>query len=165
VASGVSLDDAARLAGTFAGIARRFAVHRPGGVTLIDDAYNANPASFKAALDTLVTLPANRRFVIAGGMLELGAQSEAWHRELGADLAIRGLNGISLVGELAKTIGDSAIENGQDAFAVNFHRTPEEAATTLGGILRTGDALLVKGSHGINLDRCVEALLKRLSAS
>ena len=165
LAAGVSLEDAASFAGTFEGIARRFAVHRRSGVTLIDDAYNANPASFKAALDTLMTLAAQRRFVIAGGMLELGAQSDARHGELGAALAQLKLDGLALVGDLAKAIGNSAVQNGQDASRVNFHQNPEEAAAMLAPLLRPGDAVLVKGSHGINLDRCVDLLLKHLAAS
>jgi UDP-N-acetylmuramoyl-tripeptide--D-alanyl-D-alanine ligase len=162
--AGVSLERAAELAGTFEGTARRFSVHRAGGVTLIDDAYNANPASFKAALETLSTLSATRRFVVAGGMLELGAQSETRHRELGAALAQLDLSSLAVVGELAQSIGAAAVDHGHDAFAMNVHDTPEDAAETLLRMLRPGDAVLVKGSHGINLDRCVNALLSKLSA-
>ena len=165
LAAGVSLEEAASLAGTFEGIARRFAVYRHNGVTLIDDAYNANPASFKAALDTLMTLSAQRRFVVAGGMLELGEQSAARHGELGAVLAQLNLNGLVLVGDLAKAIGESAIQNGLNSSCVSFHQNPEEAAATLAPLLRPGDAVLFKGSHGINLDRSVAALLKQLHAS
>ncbi len=162
--AGVSLQKAAEFAGTFEGTARRFSVHRAGGVTLIDDAYNANPASFKAALETLSTLSATRRFVIAGGMLELGEQSDIQHRELGAALARMDLNGLSVVGELAKSVAVSAVDNGHDPFGTNIHASPEDAAATLLRMLRPGDAVLVKGSHGIQLDRCVNVLLKKLSA-
>ena len=161
--AGVSLERAAELAGTFEGTARRFSVHRAAGVTLIDDAYNANPASFKAALETLSTLSATRRFVVAGGMLELGEQSDMQHRELGAALARLDLSCLAIVGQLAQSIGAAAVENGHDPFAMNVHGTPEEAAETMLRMLRPGDAVLVKGSHGINLDRCVNTLLKKLA--
>jgi len=164
LAAGVSLEEAAVFVGTFEGTARRFSVHRAGGVTLIDDAYNANPASFKAALKTLQTLQANRRFVIAGGMLELGEQSEQQHQELGASIAQLDLNNLTVVGQLACKIGVSAIKNGHDAFALNEFETPEEAAFVLGRMLRPGDAVLIKGSHGIQLERSVDALLKILRA-
>ncbi|HLX64929.1 MAG TPA: UDP-N-acetylmuramoyl-tripeptide--D-alanyl-D-alanine ligase [Planctomycetota bacterium] len=160
LAAGVRLDNAAAAAETFEGVERRFAIHRAGGVTLIDDAYNANPASFRAALATLATLSAKRRFVVAGGMLELGAQSEAQHRELGASLARMNLAGLTVVGELAATIGKSAMSGGMHPFAINFLHTPEEAAITLAQILRRGDAVLIKGSHGIQLDHCVGRLLQ-----
>ncbi len=165
LAAGTDLKDACAAAGTFEGTARRFSVHRVGGVTLVDDAYNANPASFKAALETLTTLSATRRFVVVGGMMELGAQSEARHRELGAILAQLDLAGMCMVGDLARPVGEAAIESGQDAFSVNFHATPEDAAHTLGQMLRPGDAALVKGSHAIQLERCVEALRKKMKAS
>jgi UDP-N-acetylmuramoyl-tripeptide--D-alanyl-D-alanine ligase len=164
IAAGMSLKNAAAAAKTFSGVSRRFSIHRIKGISIIDDAYNANPASFRAALETLNSLPAARRFVIAGGMLELGAQCDAQHRELGAALATMALSGLTLVGQLAKKISQGAIENGIDPFGINFLNTPEEAARTLFLILRPGDALLIKGSHGIQLERCVEGLLAKLKA-
>jgi UDP-N-acetylmuramoyl-tripeptide--D-alanyl-D-alanine ligase len=162
LAANVSLEEAAASIGTFAGIERRFTIHYAGGVTVIDDAYNANPASFSAALSTLAALRAQSRYVVAGGMLELGAQSEARHRDIGAALAQLNLSGLLVVGELAAAIGTGAQAAGMLSSRVSYCATPEDAAVALGGILRAGDAVLVKGSHGIQLERCIKPLLKKL---
>jgi UDP-N-acetylmuramoyl-tripeptide--D-alanyl-D-alanine ligase len=158
------MEAAVSAAETFDGISRRFTIHRVKGVTVIDDAYNANPASFKAALETLRSMQAKRHFVVAGGMLELGEGCEAEHRALGVMLAQSGLSGLALVGPLAQMAGDAAIEKGLHKFAVNFHATPEQSAETFARILKSGDVILVKGSHGIQLERCVEALLKNFGS-
>lgn len=157
-AAGVAAESAAIALRAFTGLARRFTIHAQYGITLIDDAYNANPASFAAALETLQAIPARRRFVAAGGMLELGAQSAARHRALGEALAGLKLAGLALVGPLARSIGEGALENGFAPVAIDYFDAPEEAATALAAKLRPGDALLVKGSHGIRLDICVERL-------
>lgn len=154
-AAGVSLSDAAKAAASFTGVARRFTIENFRGATLIDDAYNASPTSFAAALDTLSSMIAKRRFVVVGGMLELGAQSDMHHKELGAKLAQSNISNLILVGDLARIAGNSAIKHGFEKFATSFCNTPEEAGRLLALLLRRGDAALVKGSHGIHLERCL----------
>lgn len=161
LAAGLSLRAIAQSLSTFEGIERRFNVSRSQGVTLIDDAYNANPASFRAALDTLQAMNQNggqRLFVIAGDMLELGESADAQHRELGRRLANCSLDGLVTVGDLAHRAGLSAIESGLPRVCWNHCYSPEEAALSLRPALREGDVVLVKGSHSVNLDRCCRLL-------
>jgi len=159
LAAGVPLDRAVEAANTFEGMARRFSVTFVRGFTLIDDAYNANPASFAAALETLKALQAERKYVVAGDMLELGPTAEEYHHELGRQLADCGLSGLITVGKLARAAGTTASRHGLPAALWAHCATPEEAATALRPRLSAGDAVLVKGSHGVNLDKCCEMLL------
>ena len=159
LATGVPLDEACAALAQFKGLTRRFALHDLNGVTLIDDAYNASPKSFRAALETLNTMPASRRIVVAGGMLELGKTSAEQHRALGKTLASSKLQELHVVGDLGREIGVAALESGLNSIRVAFHSTPEEAAKALKNDMNSGDVILIKGSHGIQLDRCVKALL------
>jgi len=161
LAAGLPLRAIAQSLSTFEGIERRFNVSRTQGVTLIDDAYNANPASFRAALDTLQAMnqrSGQRLFVIAGDMLELGDSADAQHQELGRRLASCSLDGLVTVGDLAHRAGLAAIESGLPRVCWNHCYSPEEAALSLRPTLREGDVVLVKGSHSVNLDRCCRLL-------
>ena len=81
-----------------------------------------------------------------------------------ADLARMNLSGLSVVGELAVATGESALAHGMPQSCVSFHSTPEDAAEAFSKIMKRGDALLVKASHGIELERCVKLLRKKLGA-
>ena len=112
-----------------------------GGVTIIDDSYNANPASMSGALDTLQQ-EAGRRFALLGEMLELGEASEAAHRSLAEHCL--GLDGVWCVGPgmepLAQALGDTA----------QYRAMPDdELLESLTNTLRQGDTLLVKGSNRV----------------
>lgn len=157
-AAGVRLDCAARALESFKGVARRFAVRQVRGITLIDDAYNANPASFASALETLKTFTGRRKFVVAGDMLELGIKSADYHRALGRKLAGCELTKLVTVGALAALAGAAATE--KKNAPKNWIACPsaEEAAAALKPLLREDDVVLVKGSHGMQLERCVQAL-------
>jgi UDP-N-acetylmuramoyl-tripeptide--D-alanyl-D-alanine ligase len=158
MAGGMTLAATARAMNTFEGVARRFAVRTLHGITLIDDAYNANPASFSAALETLKAMHATRRFVVAGDMLELGEASGAQHLELGRRLAECNLRGLITVGELASVAGAAAVGNGLSRANWMPCATPEAAGAALKPILREGDVVLVKGSHSIHLENCCAIL-------
>lgn len=160
IAAGIELRTSVISLGSFEGIARRFSVKQVRGITLIDDAYNANPASFVAALETMKTLKARRRFVIAGDMLELGPKADEYHRELGRLLPDYGIHALMTVGPLAKIAGMSAVEQGLAHANWTQCSTPEEAAAFLKPMLRDGDAVLIKGSHGIHLERAYELLCR-----
>lgn len=164
-AAGIPLGKAAHALSTFQGVARRLNVASIHGVTLIDDTYNANPPSFAAALETLKALAVERKFVVAGDMLELGPQAEELHRELGRDLADCSLCGLITVGELASIAGSSAVGHGLPNALWTHCATPEAAAHALRQWLSPGDAVLVKGSHGIHLERCCELLMKTSTRS
>jgi UDP-N-acetylmuramoyl-tripeptide--D-alanyl-D-alanine ligase len=124
----------------------------PGGVTLVDDCYNANPMSMRAAIDELGEMAAARRVAVLGDMLELGPDASRFHREIGEHAAARGVQLLVTVGPLAGEM--------RAGFPGEAHRVPdaEAAAELLGGLLREGDVVLVKGSRGVGLERVAEAL-------
>ena len=131
---------------------------RAGEVTILDDSYNASPASVRAALELLAALPGSRRVAILGEMLELGPQHEAGHREIGAAAAaVAGL--IIVVGAGATGIAEAAGEAGLPAHRILLAADADEALELVRPRLRTGDIVLVKGSRGIGLDRLVEQLV------
>jgi UDP-N-acetylmuramoyl-tripeptide--D-alanyl-D-alanine ligase len=135
-------------------------LHHRSGAVLFDDAYNANPASMRAALETLAALPARRRIAVLGDMLELGPEAPRWHREVGAAVAGRA-DLLICVGALAREIGAGARAAGLAAAAVSDVASPEEAAGRLAPLLEKGDAALFKASRGVGLERAVEALMER----
>jgi UDP-N-acetylmuramoyl-tripeptide--D-alanyl-D-alanine ligase len=132
----------------------------PGGIVLINDCYNANPMSMRAAIDDLAATAPARRLAVLGDMLELGADSPALHREIGAYAASRGVELLIAVGPLAAAMTG-------DAFAGEAHsvRDATAAAEMLGGLLRGGDTVLVKGSRGVGLERVAQMLLAQADAS
>ncbi len=138
----------------------RAAVVRAGGVTLIDDSYNASPRSMVAALDLLAGLP-GRRGAILGEMLELGDASEDGHRAVG-EAAARTLDWLVVVGRNAAAIAEGALDAGLDP--AQLHTAPDGDAVlaTLPSRLRPGDVVLVKASRGIGLDRLVAGLRDEL---
>jgi UDP-N-acetylmuramoyl-tripeptide--D-alanyl-D-alanine ligase len=127
------------------------------GARIYDDTYNANPASMRAALETLASLPGSRRIAVLGDMLELGPEEESLHREAGR-AAARSAGLLVAVGERARWIAEGAVEAGLPASAVIPAASAEEAAEILAERLTSGDVVLLKASRGIGLDRTVEAL-------
>ncbi|MFH0939133.1 MAG: UDP-N-acetylmuramoyl-tripeptide--D-alanyl-D-alanine ligase [Planctomycetota bacterium] len=158
IAAGVRLEDAARAVNTFEGVARRLALKETQSATLIDDAYNANPASFAAALAALKNLRAQRKFLIAGDMLELGLDAPQYHRELGRLIADCALTTVVTVGPLAALAGAAAVKDCSSPLNWISCSTPQEAAQALKPSLRPGDVVLLKASHGIHLEKCMEIL-------
>ncbi len=128
-----------------------------GGVLVIDDCYNANPMSMRAALDELDATAAGRRLAVLGDMLELGGEEGAFHREVGAHARERGVDLLVTVGPLAACMGEGFGASG-DVHAVG---SAAEAAELLGELVRPGDTVLVKGSRGVGLEVVAEALASR----
>ena len=126
----------------------------PNGSTIIDDTYNASPASMLAALDLLAELP-GRHLALLGDMLELGAFEEEGHRLVG-QRAARTLDALYVVGLRGHVIGEAAQEAGLPE--VNLLRSKEEAAAILRKALGQGDHLLVKASRGLALETVVQEL-------
>jgi UDP-N-acetylmuramoyl-tripeptide--D-alanyl-D-alanine ligase len=138
---------------------RLLAVPSASGATLIDDTYNASPASSLAALNLLAELE-GRRLVVLGDMLELGKIEESAHRVVGrrvaevADLLIS-------VGQRARWIADEARISGMGAGQITMLDTNAEAIELLGGLMQAGDYVLIKGSRGAAMEAIVEALQQR----
>jgi UDP-N-acetylmuramoyl-tripeptide--D-alanyl-D-alanine ligase len=126
----------------------------PGGGLLINDAYNANPVSMRAALDYLAgRAEGRRRVAILGDMAELGRTAPGYHREVGEAAAAAGVDQLLAIGELARGYADGAA--GVPALWVpNVH----EALRALDEVVRPGDAVLVKGSRAMGLEAVAEAL-------
>ena len=131
-----------------------------GGRTILDDCYNANPASMNAALSALASAAGEgRRFAILGDMLELGPGAEAAHRELGRAAGGQArLAGLAAVGQFAPLVVSEARAAGLTAERAVVATSPEAAAAVLASWTTAGDWILVKASRGLRLERAVEAL-------
>ena len=126
----------------------------PGGVTLLDDTYNASPAATRAALDLLGEM-SGRRIALLGDMLELGELAESSHLQVGQHAAGR-VDGLCTIGELGDLIAQGAREAG--LAGVRRLGSKAGAAEALLALLQPGDALLVKGSRALALETVVEEL-------
>lgn len=129
---------------------------RLDGVTVIDDSYNASPASMLAALELLRGLP-GRRVAVLGEMLELGDGHDDGHRTVGAE-AGRSAELLVVVGRGASGIADGARDAGLDPSRILSAPDRDAAREVLGPRLRRGDVVLVKASRGLELDRLVASL-------
>jgi UDP-N-acetylmuramoyl-tripeptide--D-alanyl-D-alanine ligase len=128
----------------------------PGGMLLLNDCYNANPLSMRAALEHLAERAGTRRRIaVLGEMAELGVAAPAYHREVGEALAPNGVAELIAVGPLARGYVEGA--NGVSA---QWFATADEAADALAATLRPGDVALVKGSRAVGLE-AVAAKLTR----
>ncbi len=134
----------------------RMQVRRLGdGVLVLDDAYNANPASVRAAIATLREVAEGRRVAVLGEMRELGESAEREHESLGEAVADAGVDLLISCGGLADTTGRAAARRG---VAVLFADGAEEAARLAVQRVLPGDCVLVKASRSIGAERVVEAL-------
>jgi UDP-N-acetylmuramoyl-tripeptide--D-alanyl-D-alanine ligase len=127
-------------------------IELPGPVLVIDDCYNANPMSMRAALDDLAESASGRRVAVLGDMLELGAERERFHVELGAYANECAIDVLVTVGPLAALIATE--------FAGEHHTTQDAAgaATCVARLAAAGDTVLVKGSRGVGLEVVAERL-------
>ena len=146
--------DAARSMEAFSGIEGRGREIRAGGVTIVDESYNANPGSMEACLEALAERD-GRKGAVLGDMLELGAGSEALHRRVLGKAASCGLDFVVLVGPAMGSASRDVEWNGIEVIRSDG---PAEALEGLKGLLRDGVSLLVKGSRSIGLERVVEGL-------
>jgi len=132
--------------------------HMAGGINLIDDTYNANPESMKAAFVTLKTMRAGARgVVVIGDMLELGYQAPSLHRKVGARAARSGISRLYAYGEFAAEVITGAHDEGMQP-TETFEGTHAEIVEDLKDWLRPGDWLLVKGSRGMAMEKVVRKL-------
>lgn len=133
------------------------------GVLVLDDAYNSSPTSAAAAVRSLARLPvAGRRVAVLGEMLELGEQSDAEHAALGALAAASGIDLLVAVGSRAQAMVDGARGSGLAVLTVT---DPAAAPGVVAGEVHLGDAVLVKASRAIGLERVAEALARRGAAA
>jgi UDP-N-acetylmuramoyl-tripeptide--D-alanyl-D-alanine ligase len=151
-AGAVGVTPGGRLAVAFSG-GRGERIELPGGVTVVDDCYNANPMSMRAALEELQQTARGRRVAVLGDMLELGPDAPRFHRELGAQAGAAGV-------DLLVTVGAGAALAGEGFAAEHRHaRDAGEAARLVPGLVRDGDTILIKASRGVGLEVVADALV------
>ncbi len=130
------------------------------GVTVIDDCYNANPMSMRAALDDLAETAPARRVAVLGDMLELGPQERRFHRELGEQARAAGVDVLVTVGPLAAEAAESFAGG-----SVHSVADAAQAAALLPTLVEPRDTILVKASRGVRLEAVAVALEERLGAA
>ena len=138
----------------------RLQLKKANGLTVLNDAYNANPNSMKAALETIVSLPAQgRKVAVLGDMLELGAATERYHKEMGQFVATLGLDYVVCVGTWGKLIAEAAVAAGQPAATVVRYRDSATTAQEIRHHVSEGDLVLLKASRGVRLEAVANTLL------
>jgi UDP-N-acetylmuramoyl-tripeptide--D-alanyl-D-alanine ligase len=158
-ALGVDAEDAARGIASFAPSAMRTAIVRIAGRVILNDAYNANPGSLAAALDTLVEVAAGRpTAAVLGDMLELGGESEDAHREAGARAADLGIDYLFLFGAEVAALAEGAVATGMRRERVLTYESKAALAGDMEALLPTNAVVLVKGSRGMRMEEVVELL-------
>jgi UDP-N-acetylmuramoyl-tripeptide--D-alanyl-D-alanine ligase len=150
---GVSLNQAAESLATLSAGDKRGEILHINGATVINDCYNSNPKALDSMVRSLAKIPAERRIVVAGEMLELGPAGEEMHRASGRHMGEAGIDLLIGVRGLAQAIVDGAKESGVQA---EFVSTPEEAGEWLKREIKAGDVVLLKASRGVRLERALE---------
>ena len=134
-------------------------VHVPAGYTVIDDSYNANPDSMRAAIDVLCSLPASRRVACLGDMGELGERAGWLHAIVGAYVAAKPVDELVCVGPVSAEMAEAARLMGMPPAHVREVPSAEAAVPVLRGMLREGDACLVMASRSTGLDVVVAGVV------
>jgi UDP-N-acetylmuramoyl-tripeptide--D-alanyl-D-alanine ligase len=130
--------------------------------TLIDDTYNASPASVAAALEVLKEIPKDEKshfYAVLGDMLELGKDAAQMHREIGWKTADSGVDVVVALGPLAKNIAEGAVEGGLAREMVFHFASASDAGIFLQERIKSGDVILIKGSQGMRMERVVKELM------
>lgn len=132
------------------------------GATVVNDCYNSNPKALTAMVSSFAQLPARRRIVVAGEMLELGTTSDQLHRQCGTTIAENGIDVLLGVRGAARNMVEAAREAGMVA---EFVETPQQAGEWLAREVRPGDAVLLKASRGVKLEGALETWRAQLKAA
>lgn len=134
------------------------------GIRIIDDGYNANPASFEKALETFQILEAaGKKILVFSDMLELGAESEKYHDELGRKIAACSLDFVAAYGERAKR-SLQALHRENPSLEARHFKSSRDVADFLITLLRPGDVVLMKASRGMKVEEVWRSLEEKLSA-
>ncbi|NOY05450.1 MAG: UDP-N-acetylmuramoyl-tripeptide--D-alanyl-D-alanine ligase [Chlorobi bacterium] len=155
----VPLRDIREQISKFRGFSRRLEIKRVNGITVIDDAYNANPDSVRAAVDVLKDMKTKgRKILVLGDMLELGKSSAAEHQEVGEMLVEMGFEYLFTFGRDARRISD--VMKTRAEFAKHY-TDKEKLCADVRDFVARGDAVLVKGSNAMQMDEVVAALVEK----
>jgi UDP-N-acetylmuramoyl-tripeptide--D-alanyl-D-alanine ligase len=150
---GLTLSEAVGALATLPPADKRGEVVKLGNITIINDCYNSNPKALDAMVDALAAIPAKRRIVVAGEMLELGPAGEEMHRSSGQHIAGKKIDALVGVRGLARAMVDSAREAGMRA---EFLATPLEAGEWLVRESCEDDVVLLKASRGVKLEQALD---------
>jgi UDP-N-acetylmuramoyl-tripeptide--D-alanyl-D-alanine ligase len=127
-----------------------------GGITVFNDCYNANPEATRSMLELLRGTPARRRIAVLGEMLELGREAGTLHRDIGRFTAELGINALVGIRGAARFMVEEAREAGLSGSAAYFFETAEEAGEFLRTNMAPGDAILFKGSRGVQVEKAID---------
>ena len=153
ISAGVSIQQARQGLATLVTTKMRFEVIHRDRIIIVNDAYNASPASMRAAIKTVADVYDTRKIAVLGDMFELGDISEKVHREVGEYLAENNFDILITVGKLGKFIAEGAKSSGmKNIFVTDSH---EDAAKTLRGLLQHDDVILFKASHGMHMEKII----------
>lgn len=155
-ACGLTVPEVQRGFSTLTTTKMRYEVIRRDGLTIINDAYNASPASMRAAIRTTSEVYDGRLIAVLGDMLELGTISERVHREIGAELVENKFDTLITLGALGRFIAEGA----RDAGLKNIYTfdTHEDAAKKILELVRDGDTILFKASHVMHMEKIIELI-------
>jgi UDP-N-acetylmuramoyl-tripeptide--D-alanyl-D-alanine ligase len=154
---GFTQEQAAGALADFGGTEMRLQWSRYGGIVIINDAYNANPASVLAAADVLSDAAGERRVMVVGDMRELGAGARELHLQTGREISVRKVDMLIGVGELGRCVAEGFAESGK---ASGQFESVEHAMAQLPKAIRPGDVVLIKGSRAMAMERLIEPLRK-----
>lgn len=157
-ACGLTVEEMQRGLAGFTPTAMRFEYKKIGDFAVINDAYNASPASTEAALKNLAQVAKGRKILVMGDMFELGSAEQRAHADVGRQAAENGVDIVITRGELTRFTAQAA----RDAGVPEVYECPthEEAAALLKKLLQPGDTVLFKGSHGMHMEKIIEMLEK-----
>jgi UDP-N-acetylmuramoyl-tripeptide--D-alanyl-D-alanine ligase len=167
-AAGVKLEQIASGLMNFTPYDKRLQVETIGGLKIINDCYNANPASMLAALETVRAMKKNKKSVaILGDMLELGETSEAAHRRLGETAACKGFDYLFAHGQFARRVVEGALDARMTMKQAKQMESKDDIVEAIVkliamGELQSGDLVLVKGSRGMRMETIIEQFKNRL---
>ena len=128
------------------------------GIVIWNDSYNSNPEAVRAMVDVLRATPARRRVAVLGEMLELGQSTEPLHRDIGRYVAVQGIDVLIGIRGAARFTVDEAVRAGLSG-AAYFFEDPATAGDFARGLVRAGDAVLFKGSRGVQVELALERVL------
>jgi UDP-N-acetylmuramoyl-tripeptide--D-alanyl-D-alanine ligase len=156
---GFSQDESAEALESFRGVGMRWQIRELAEITLVNDAYNANPASLRGAAEILAGFgPRRRKVMVVGDMLELGQQGPDLHKQMGKELADLGIDVVVGVGDLGGLVAESAGQAGANAAQLSDTQAAAEAICDL---LVEGDVVVLKGSRAMALETLVEPIVAR----
>lgn len=156
----IPLENAVKALEGYGGVSMRQQISVVGGVTVIDDSYNASPDSMKAGIEVLGTVKAaGRRVAVLADMLELGPDSPRYHYEVGEFISRQSVDELVVFGELAVNIADGTKVNSR--INIKICKNREEIDEYLLNTLKAGDAVLFKASRGMKLNECAKNFKER----